>query len=277
MKKHILKFTQQTISLIISTIISALFCLNVNIFFANLGILKVQIELADEARISNSYNESIKWYSEISKRDNDYAPYAHLALAEIYSIELANKNYDKAFEEYKFAITKSSDIKILNSAMIFILQQITLKENDPSSIAIDFTKDDNINFIVDVMNKINETEPNTFSTLPITFPVAKEDIVNIFFKVKRFNVIEYKWEYTSTITSYQSNLAYTNDSEKVLLADWWEESTDDLSFSLVKIYKYYKYKKVEAGSYEISSTEAIRKVLKPQEQVFLKQLSFEKE
>lgn len=277
MKKHILKFTQQTISLIISTIISALFCLNANIFFANLGILKVQIELADEARISNSYNESIKWYSEISKRDNDYAPYAHLALAEIYSIELANKNYDKAFEEYKFAITKSSDIKILNSAMIFILQQITLKENDPSSIAIDFTKDDNINFIVDVMNKINETEPNTFSTLPITFPVAKEDIVNIFFKVKRFNVIEYKWEYTSTITSYQSNLAYTNDSEKVLLADWWEESTDDLSFSLVKIYKYYKYKKVEAGSYEISSTEAIRKVLKPQEQVFLKQLSFEKE
>lgn len=275
MKKYILTFAKETISLILSTTISVLLCLNANVLLGNLGFLKVQIKLADEARMNNSYSESIKWYNDIIKKDTAYTLYAHLALAEIYSTELENKNYDKAFEEYKLATGNGNNIQILNSAMTFILHQVDLQQKGITRVYIDFFSDENIDFVVEVMNKIYEIEPNRFSSLPINFPIERNTARDIFSAEKHFTFAQYQWEYVTTITSDRSNLAYTNDTEKILFVDSWEELTDEFSFSTIRIYKYYKYKKVETGSYEISSIKAIQRTLNPQKQIFLTQLNFD--
>ena len=273
--KNVFKYIGKTILFILSIVISALFCLNANIFWGNLGFLNTQIELADDARLNNEYNESITWYNKIVKNDSDYAPYAHLAMAEIYSLELANKNYDKALEEYKCAISGSDDVQILNSAMHFILQQITFQNDKTTDFAIDFLDNENINFVVDVMNRLNETDPKRFSSLPIDFPIEKNDIRYIFSPETKYEEKTYTWEYVSTITDYRSNLAYINDTEKVILVDSWEEILEPLtSFAPRTVYKYYRYNKVETENYEISPIIAIQRILDPQKPIPLKELYF---
>ena len=46
-------------------------------------------------------------------------------------------------------------------------------------------------------------------------------------------------------------MAFTNDTEKLVLVDSWEELTCDTCFTTVRIYKYYRYKK-EATGYSYS-------------------------
>lgn len=79
-----------------------------------------------------------------------------------------------------------------------------------------------------------------------------------YIKIQNYDVIEatkiatgYKWTYVSTLTSDQSNLAFTNDTEKLVLVDSWEELTCKTCFTTVNIYKYYRYKK-EATGYSYS-------------------------
>lgn len=80
-----------------------------------------------------------------------------------------------------------------------------------------------------------------------------------YIKIQNYDVIEatkiatgYKWTYVSTLTSDQSNLAFTNDTEKLVLVDSWEELTcKKTCFTTGKIYKYYRYKK-EATGYSYS-------------------------
>ena len=57
----------------------------------------------------------------------------------------------------------------------------------------------------------------------------------------------YKWTYVSTVTSNRSNLAFTNENEKLVLVDSWEELTCETCFTKVKVYKYFRYKKVVAS------------------------------
>lgn len=71
-----------------------------------------------------------------------------------------------------------------------------------------------------------------------------------YIKVQNYDVItatkiakSYKWSYVSTLTTDKSNLAFTNDSEKLVLVDSWEELTCDTCFTTIKVYKYYRYKK----------------------------------
>lgn len=274
MRKKIFDFLKSILSLSVSIIIATVFCTNTEVVLGNLGSLKGQIELADNARLNNEYSESIKWYNKVAKKDSNYAPYAHLAIAEIYSLELENKNYERALEEYRYAVYQSTDIQILNSAICFVIQQIELTRENPS-FAVDLLNEQNINFIVDIMNKMNEVEPNRFSSLPISFPVNAEDVKTIFSSETQYEILQYKWEYVSTITSDQSNLSYTNDAEKVMLVDSWEEWADSTCFSTIRIYKYYRYKKVQYNSYEINSLTAIQRLLDTQKPIFLKQLHFD--
>ena len=51
-----------------------------------------------------------------------------------------------------------------------------------------------------------------------------------------------QWVYVSTLTSLKSNLAFSNDSEKLVLVDSWSELMCDTCFTTVTIYKYYRYK-----------------------------------
>lgn len=275
MKEETKNFVKHLLSLIISTIISALFCLNADVFFGNLGHLETQIQLADEARLTNEYSESIKWYSDIAEKDTVYAPYAHLALAEIYSLELRNKHYDEALEEYRYAIEGNENSEILNSAMNFILQQITLSKNAPGSLYVDVLSDSNIDFVIAVMNGLNECDPTIFESLSIEFPVDKNDVQEILSSEKTYTIAHYKWEYVSTITSCDNGLAYTDESNKVVLVESWTETTDPYSFTLVSIYKYYRYQKIQTGSYTIGSIELIQQRLDKQAPVLLQELYFE--
>lgn len=274
MRKKIFDFLKSILSLSVSIIIATVFCTNTEVVLGNLGSLKVQIELADNARLNNEYSESIKWYNKVAKKDSNYAPYAHLAIAEIYSLELENKNYERALEEYKYAVYQSTDIQIFNSAICFVIQQIELTRENPN-FAIDFFNEQNIIFVVDIMNRMNAVDPNRFSSLPISFPVNAEDVKTIFSFETQYEVLQYKWEYVSTITSDQSNLSYTNDTEKVMLVDSWEELVDSTCFSTIRIYEYYRYKKVQYDSYKINSLDAVQRVLDTQKPIFLKQLHFD--
>ena len=53
----------------------------------------------------------------------------------------------------------------------------------------------------------------------------------------------YKWTYVSTRTSYNGNEAFSNDNEKLVLVDQWQELTCSNCFTTVTVYKYYRYKK----------------------------------
>ncbi len=60
----------------------------------------------------------------------------------------------------------------------------------------------------------------------------------------------YKWTYVSTLTSDKSNLAFTNDNEKLVLVD--RKMVDacegcDLCFAKKMVYTYYRYKKESTG------------------------------
>ena len=57
----------------------------------------------------------------------------------------------------------------------------------------------------------------------------------------------YKWTYQSTLISDKSNLAFTNDNEKLVLVDSWEELTCDTCFTTVTVYQYWRYKKEATG------------------------------
>jgi len=61
-------------------------------------------------------------------------------------------------------------------------------------------------------------------------------------------VSAYKWTYVSTLTSLNSGLAFTSDTEKLVLVDSWEELTCTTCFTTQRVYKYYRYKK-EAKTY----------------------------
>ncbi len=57
----------------------------------------------------------------------------------------------------------------------------------------------------------------------------------------------YKWTYQSTLISDKSNLAFTNDNEKLVLVDSWEELACDTCFTTVTVYQYWRYKKEATG------------------------------
>lgn len=62
----------------------------------------------------------------------------------------------------------------------------------------------------------------------------------------------YKWTYQSTLISDKSNLAFTNDNEKLVLVDSWEELACDTCFTTVTVYQYWRYKKEATGEYTYS-------------------------
>lgn len=278
-RKKVLKFLKEIATTSLSIIISVLFCLNSNIVLGNLGIESYQIKLADESRISNEYNESIIWYEKITKKNNEISPYAHLALGEIYSLEITNKEYALAFEEFEQAFSQSNDLLIMNSCLHFIIQQIEIKTNieniQASNKNIDILDEDHIDFVVDVFNKTNEINPDFFSDLEIDFPVDSNAIIEIFECQNFIKKATNNWEYVSTITSHDSGLAYESNDEKIVYVDSWKELVDEASFTTITYYKYYRYK-LNEQSIILPATEAVESILNPQERIYLGQLGYRK-
>ncbi|CCY68355.1 unknown [Clostridium sp. CAG:678] len=278
-RKKVLKFLKEIATTSLSIIISVLFCLNSNIVLGNLGIESYQIKLADEARISNEYNESIIWYEKITKKNDEFSPFAHLALGEIYSLEITNKEYERAFEEFEQAFNQSNDPLIMNSCLHFIIQQIEQKTNfeyiQASNKNIDILDENHIDFVVNVFNKANEINPGLFSNLEIDFPVDRNAIFEIFEHKNLIKKTTTNWEYVSTITSHDGGLAYVENNEKIVLVDSWSELVDELSFTTIIYYKYYRYK-LNEQSMLLPATEAIESILNPQERIYLGQLGYDK-
>lgn len=273
--KRILNLIKTILTNFISIAISFLLCLNAGVALGNLGFEKAQIKLADEARINNEYEVSVKWYNKVASHDDQYSAYAHLAIAEIYSLEIANKEYEIAFQEYQKALNKSNDYLVLNSCMHFIIQQVKIEMSaeEPQSKNINILDGDHISFVVEVVNKMNETEPDKFSNLDISFPLNESDVKNIFLNNQMITRTTREFQYVETVVSKESGLAYSGDDRKLVYIDSWAEPISSTSSSYNVFYKYYKYKAV-ATKTKMSAISAFDEILEPQDRIYLSQLAF---
>lgn len=274
-KKRILNSIGTILLNFVSIALSFLLCSNAYIALGNLGFEKSQIKLADEARINNEYNDSVKWYNKVASHDDQYSPYAHLAIAEIYSLEIANKEYEIAFQEYQKALNRSNDYLVLNSCMHFIIQQVKMEMSaeEPQSKNINILDDNHISFVVEVVNKINETDQSKFSNLDIHFPLDKNDVKDIFLNNQLITKTTHELQYVETIVSKESGLYYSGNDEKLVYVDSWAEPISSTSSCYNVFYKYYKYKAVETKT-KISAICAFEEILYPQDRIYLSQLAF---
>lgn len=279
-KRRILSFVKKVLEWTTSIILSVLFCTNSQIVFGNMGFVGPLVALADTSRSDNEYAESLKWYKKLADKNNEYSPYAFVAIGEIRSRELENKDFDKAFEAFAKAVSLSEDIKVLNSALRFVIEQIDLyneelQEYGNSKTAIDMLSDEltfdegryNIDFVVDLFNKIYKVNSKQFVLLNVEFPVNRKSLKS--FLAKDTISISYeKWEYVSTRYSYNGSESFTNDEEKLLLVDSWQELIEPDSFSTTTVYKYYRYSK-KIVEEEVKPTELVMKNTFVKDRLFL--------
>lgn len=269
-KKDLKKLTiELVITNVISIVLSVFFCFNSALPLAGIGISKYQIQIADEARLNNDFSESVKWYKKLANKNNKYSPYAYISIAEIYSFEMDSKHYEEAFQNYKLAVSSSNDIRILNICMYFIIQQMNMFYENPDGEAINMLDSNNIEFVVDVMNKINTVSSETFYSLNIDFPLSKNDVSDIFDIENTLDKTICKWKYVSTLTTTESNLGFENDDEKLLFVETWQELTGASTTRI--IYKYYRYKHVHEVQ-TLPSIEAIESVLPKKEKIYLSKI-----
>ena len=236
------KFVISVLEHVFAIVLSVVFCLNAEMALANLGFENYQTKLADDARVKNEYVDSLNWYEKIAKKDNHLSPYAQLAMAEIYANELPNKNYILALGNYREAIVDCKDIRILKSAMNFIINQISLLRENGYSSAINVLSVENVDFVIDVVNKIYEFDPYSFFFFSKFIPATRDNIELFFDTQYNTSVDKTSWEYVSTLTSDKSNLAFANDEEQLILVDSWLEDISIDSASKVTVYKYFRYK-----------------------------------
>ena len=234
-----------------------------------MGFEKQLIKLADEARIQNNYSESLNWYKKIAKKDNEYSPYAYLAIGEILSNEIDYKSYDVAYDAFKKAVDLSDNIDILNSTLNFVLQQIKLIQSEPEGNAINMLSNDNVDFVTNLLNKINSISPKQFEFIDVVFPLTAESTQDFFNQDGKIKQYYYKWEYISTLTSYNGNEAFVGDEEKLVLVDQWQELVSTSSFSTVTVYKYYRYKKVVFYE-ELTPLEVLQRTYSINDRYFIK-------
>ena len=108
-------------------------------------------------------------------------------------------------------------------------------------------------------NKVQVGTQKVTATTKVTLDVkgaigTKTTVTSDYIKTQNYDVITatkyatgYKWKYVSTLTSTKSNLAFSNDNEKLVLVDTWEELECSQCFATVRIYKYFRYKKEATG------------------------------
>lgn len=273
-KKDLKKLTiELVITNVISIVLSVFFCFNSALPLAGIGISKYQIQIAYESRLTGDFSESVKWYKKLANKGNKYSPYAYLSIAEIYSSEVGVKRYEEAFQNYRNAEANSDDIIILNLCMNFIVQQIDLFNSGQDEDCINLLDDEHVDFIVDVMNKISEVSPSTFSCLNIEFPLNKNDVVMIFDVNQTLNKTVESWEYISTKITEKPGLQFVGDDKKRVLVRQWAEPSGCLDGTMIVWYKYYDYEKV-IETLVMPSLDAISSVFEYEEKLFLGQSDF---
>lgn len=224
------------IPIIISFITSAIFSPNYLGLFAHFGIEKFQVEYADQCRTNYDITNALEYYGRIGDNDSKYAPYANLACAQIHNEQ---QQYVKAFEFYQKAIV-SNDIRVLSSCLSFAISQINDTTNKKEG-AVNLFDTENIQFVAELMNKINEISPETFKDYKIDFPIDKTFVNEYFNPDSTITFNRTYWKYDYTLVDNDGNLAYAKDNERLDFVTSWDELTNSATFDTVTKYKYYHY------------------------------------
>lgn len=221
---------------IIPIILSIILCTNGLEVFAHLNIERFQVEYADDCRVNYDITNALIYYEKIGKKNSKYAPYANLACAQIHNEQ---QNYEKAIEFYKKAMV-SNDIRVLSSCLNFGINQINDNSNKKEN-TINLFDDENIDFLIELLNKINEISPDTFYGFEIDFPVDDVFIKKYFSPDSKITIKNSYWKYDYTLVSTDGSLAYVNENERQEYVTSWSEPLCSTSFDIVVKYKYYHY------------------------------------
>lgn len=274
-RKQIVAITSLIVA-IVSLVSSFILYTNYDELLAQLGVENKVIQLADSGRLSNDYKSAIKNYERISKMETDLSPYAELALAEIYSTELDNKDYVMAIKYYEKAMSKSSDIRIYESALNLFLKELLNKDNDIYKSQI-FDFENSLSFFTNCINKYQRINPNRFIIYGLNFPISENKFEEIFIKNKelKYNIIA--WTYDYEIVSQESNLSYFSDNDKLVYITSFSEPaypSTSSSFAIVTKYKYYHYTKKIYEKTELS-LDVLRTIVPISNRILLSELKTE--
>lgn len=237
---------------IVPIIISIILCTNGLEVFAHLGIEKFQVEYADRCRTNYDITNALEYYGRIGEHDSKYAPYANLACAQMHNEQ---QQYEQAFVFYKKAIV-SDDIRVLSSCMEFVISQINADANKKEN-AINLLDESNVNFVIDLINKINEILPEVFMDFNVKFPIDESFVNNYLNPDSKITVNKSCWKYDYTLVDTDGSLAYVKDNERLDFVATWDELLNSKSFDTVTKYKYYHYV-LEAENKEISILSSIQ-------------------
>lgn len=228
---------------IISIIVTLILVENYSIVFARFGMEKMQFKVADEARINCDFSTALEYYDMIIKENDTNAPYAALAELEIYT-QYYNSiaDVDEVINDFIIA-SRSDDVLVLKSCFYFLITQFDLNMSD-DKYRSKLLSAENIEYIVRLFNKIYSLDEDLFKDTGINFPVDKADINAILSKNAKKTMDEWHWEYVSTIVSEKSYLSTETENEKVMLVSVEDHPVCIASFDSIKVYKYWRYKKV---------------------------------
>lgn len=241
---------------IIPIILTIVLCTNGLEVFAHLGFEKSQVKYADQCRTNYDITNALEYYGRIGgDHISKYAPYANLACAQIHNEQ---GQYEKAFEFYKEAIV-SDDIRVLSSCMQFVISQINADANKKEN-AINLLDESNVDFVSDLINKINEISPEVFMDFNVKFPIDESFVNNYLNPDSKITINKSYWKYDYTLVDTSGSLAYVKDNERLDYVTTWDENTNSATFDTVTKYKYYHYI-LETENKEVSTLEVIQNSL----------------
>lgn len=258
-KRESHKSTISIILAVIALIVTFVLYNTYDELLANFKFEKYQIKVADEARKTFDYGKALTYYNLIIENEDNYSSYAALAKLEIYNdINSEYKDKNDIIRCFKEAI-KSKDIQILKKCLNLVLIASESKNSEDNPAENYILCNDNLENIVKLINFINELEPKYLENVKSLLPITKKQVRKYFVDGDDVMLTTYYWKYVSTITSPKSSLGHIDDNEQVLLEDMSVVCIDPLSMTMVKVYKYYKYKKVVTSEEYIKIYELLNK------------------
>lgn len=133
-----------------------------------------------------------------------------------------------------------NDIRVLSSCLNFAINQIDDNSNKKEN-TINLFDDENIEFLIELLNKINEISPETFYGFEMDFPVDDVFVKKYFSPDSKITIKYSYWKYDYTLVSTDGSLAYVNKNERQDYVTSWSEPLCSTSCDIVVKYKYYHY------------------------------------
>ncbi|MBQ9531439.1 MAG: hypothetical protein IJR70_05155 [Eubacterium sp.] len=281
--KHLRRwFIGVMIEQVISIAIAVVLCVNASTYLGYFNIGNARIKLADEARISNNYTESIEWYNKIvnSHRPSfqKYKPYANLALAEIYGFELENKNYERALDNY-VKVTQydesKQDVRIYYSVLRFVVEQIQLSKSKAYFEQFDVNSESFVDLTTDALNQISNLSPDSLLDYDVEFPLSKEKTKQLLASETKIKKTIREWKFVDTETTTDISLGGYKGNEKLELVDTWQEPMNSYSVSMVTYYKFNRYR-IQTYQKDVSAVSVLEELSENAETIYPSYLKFDK-